>query len=447
MSWVTLISSMIASACLTLAVMSLVVWWKNRSAWAHLLFSVTALSTTAFAFCELWIMRSATPEELLLAVTWSHVPLFFLLVSITWFVRIYLDAGRTWLAWTITGLRALSLMAILLLGPGASAPFDQFVALLVLLFIADASVMAWRRGDRRKAMTVGGSAEFFLIASLSTAIAVVWGNVRVPIVFSVYYMGLVVTLGYELSRDLFRASQLVRELQVNNNQISDLCGRLMSAQETERTRIARELHDDVSQRIAGLSIKMSDINRRVQRRPADIDIVDALASLQQDTYALAEEIRHLSHDLHPSQLQHTGLAAALGAFCAECERRHAITVVCDASPDVDGDVDDLATALCLYRITQEALQNVAKHAGAHRAVVELTRETDGVHLTIIDDGIGFDLAASRGRNAGLGLVSIDERVRLLRGSVCIDTQPGHGTRLQIHIPRSARSIPAAALAG
>ena len=108
MSWVTVIWSMIASACLTLAAIYSLVWYRNRAAWAHLLFSVTAASTPAFAFCELWLMRAQTPAEFLAALRWAHVPLFFWLVSIIWFVRIYLGAGRRWLAWTITGLRALS---------------------------------------------------------------------------------------------------------------------------------------------------------------------------------------------------------------------------------------------------------------------------------------------------------------------------------------------------
>ena len=111
MSWVTVIWSMIASACLTLAVIYLLVWYRNRTAWAHLLFSVTAASTAAFAFCELWMMRAQTPGELLAAMRWAHVPLFFWLVSIIWFVRIYLGAGRLWLAWTISGLRAFCLLA------------------------------------------------------------------------------------------------------------------------------------------------------------------------------------------------------------------------------------------------------------------------------------------------------------------------------------------------
>jgi hypothetical protein len=103
MSWITVIWSMVASACLTLAVIYFVVWCRDRTAWALLLFSVTAASTTAYAFCELWVMRAQTPAEFMAAMRSGQLAGFFLFVSITWFVRIYLRAGRSWLVWTVTG--------------------------------------------------------------------------------------------------------------------------------------------------------------------------------------------------------------------------------------------------------------------------------------------------------------------------------------------------------
>ena len=196
MSWVTLIWSMVASACLTLAAIHCLVWYRNRTAWAHLLFSVTAFSTAAFAFCELFIMRAATTGELLAALMWAQLPLFFWLVSLVWFVRIHLGAGRPWLAWTITGMRLFYVMLTLVVGqlnyrevtslrhlqflgesvtvlggvPNPLMLFGQSAVLLILVFVADASVTTWRRGDRRKALMVGGSVEFFLLAALGTVL-------------------------------------------------------------------------------------------------------------------------------------------------------------------------------------------------------------------------------------------------------------------------------------
>jgi two-component system NarL family sensor kinase len=124
----------------------------------------------------------------------------------------------------------------------------------------------------------------------------------------------------------------------------------------------------------------------------------------------------------------------LRGCCAEFEKLHGIKVTYSAGTGTDRVEFD--TALCLFRIAQEALRNVAKHAEARQVNLTLTQTPDGVQLSIIDDGRGFDLAGARGAAAGLGLVSIDERARLLRGSVQIDTQPQGGTRLHVRIPYS-----------
>jgi PAS domain S-box-containing protein len=260
MSWVTVIWSMVASACLTLAVIYFLVWCTNRAAWAHLLFSVTAVSTTAYAFCELSVMRAQTPAELLAALRWAQLALFFLFVSLIWFVRIYLSAGRRWLAWTFTGMRACLLLltfgagiiaqyspapslrhiqflgeSVTVLG-GVSNPwallFGQVGVFLIVLFTVDASRTAWRRGDRRKALMVGGSVVFFIVAGLVTTSLVLWGNIQAPIVVSHCYLGLVAVMGFELSRDVLRASQLVHELQVSEAGLRESEARMSLAVET-----------------------------------------------------------------------------------------------------------------------------------------------------------------------------------------------------------------------
>ena len=191
---------------------------------------------------ELWIMRAQTAADFVASLRWAQLALFFMFVSITWFVRSYLNAGRPWLAWTITGLRTVYLMltfvaglnvnyltvssprhiqflgeSIAVLGgvPNPLMAFGQFGVLLILVFTVDASVTAWRRGDRRKAVTVGGSVDFFILAGLATVSVVIWGNVQAPIVISPCYLGLVLVMGYELSRDVLRASQLVHDLQAS----------------------------------------------------------------------------------------------------------------------------------------------------------------------------------------------------------------------------------------
>jgi signal transduction histidine kinase len=263
--------------------------------------------------------------------------------------------------------------------------------------------------------------------------AVLWRGLQAPIVYSPFYLGVVAAMGLELSRDAARASQLFRELQVSNAQNVDLFRRLIAAQETERSRIARDLHDDVSQRIAGISIQVSSLKKRLQRQSPDAEVADSVSSLQQMTFGLADEIRELSHDLHPGRLQQAGLVASLAEVCSAFEKLHRVAVTFNATAEIRP--IDAEAALCLYRVTQEALRNVAKHAEARRVTVALTSTTDRVYLSIGDNGKGFDLGALRGKAGGLGLVSIDERVRLLQGSVTIETAPRSGTLMQVQIPR------------
>ena len=232
------------------------------------------------------------------------------------------------------------------------------------------------------------------------------------------------------AEEALRASQ--DSLRRSNAQIQSLAGRLITAQEAERTRIARELHDDVNQQLAALSISLSGLKRRLPSEAAEAQ--QEVTRLQQQTIALSEEIRHLSHELHPGVLQHAGLVAALQGDCAEFGSQHGIDVTFHA----DAGLEDIPTdvALCLYRVAQEALHNMARHAGARQAEVALTRSDDILELRIADDGQGFDLAAAR-RHGGLGLISIDERVRLVQGGVQIVTEPRRGTELRVRVPLHA----------
>ena len=219
-------------------------------------------------------------------------------------------------------------------------------------------------------------------------------------------------------------------LRASYARIQDLAGKLITAQEAERSRIASDLHDDVNQQLAGLSIALSNVKRRLQNG-GDATVQDELTRLQQRTIDLADVIRNLSHDLHPGVLQHVGLAAALNGHCAEVGRQHPIDVTFSAVDGLDGIPQDIA--LCLYRVAQEALRNIAAHAGAHKAQITLRSIEEGLELVIADDGQGFNLAEARGFG-GLGLISLDERVRLIGGSLTINTEVERGTEVRVQVP-------------
>jgi two-component system sensor histidine kinase UhpB len=204
------------------------------------------------------------------------------------------------------------------------------------------------------------------------------------------------------------------------------------AQEVEWTRIARDLHDDTSQQLTGLSIALSALKRRVGATQRDNDLQDDLSSLQHRTIALANNVRHLSHRLHPAALKHAGLYAALPVHCAELGREHEMVVTLD----VDGEFESLdqLTSLCLYRVAQEALRNIVTHAGASHAEVQLPHRGHVVALTIDDDGSGFDpMQAGHGC---VGLISMHERVRLLGGSVSVVSEMHKGTRGSFRFPQT-----------
>jgi PAS domain S-box-containing protein len=223
-------------------------------------------------------------------------------------------------------------------------------------------------------------------------------------------------------------------LRASSEEIQSLAGGLIVAQEAERARIARDLHDDVSQELAGLSIALSNLKRQLGGLQTEVDVAGALTLLQQRTIALAENIRSLSHDLHPGVLKHAGLVAALNAHCAEFQRQHQVEVMFRA--DDFGSIGPEAD-LCLYRVAQEALRNIGTHAAARRATVQLARTRTGAELTIADDGNGFDLTQANRHRYGLGLLSIHERVRLAGGTVSIVTAPNQGTTVQVRIPVEA----------
>jgi signal transduction histidine kinase len=207
-----------------------------------------------------------------------------------------------------------------------------------------------------------------------------------------------------------------------------LAGRLIHAQEEERSRIGRELHDHISQTLGVLAIKIDQLRARGEITPA---IAGALDELRRDTTDITYDVHRLSHRLHSSTLDYLGLVPALQKLVAEFSERHdiAITFAHASLPAaLPSDV-----ALCLFRIAEEGLTNIAKHSQARSANVDVTGAPDGIRLKIEDAGTGFDMTTVGGR-AGLGFVSMQERLRVLHGTIQVDSVPTRGTRVQAWVP-------------
>jgi signal transduction histidine kinase len=203
---------------------------------------------------------------------------------------------------------------------------------------------------------------------------------------------------------------------------------MITAQEEDRARIARDLHDDISQRLHAAAIGV-DPALRAMATDQD-DATERLQAIQEQLDGVAEDARKISHELHPATLEILGLASAIEGLGEDFEAISGITTRVEAPESVQ-ELASTQVSLCLYRITQEALRNIAKHANAKNVDVELWAGADTIRLRIHDDGVGFD---QKGVPAGLGLASMRERARLLGGKLTVDSEPGAGTELTVELP-------------
>jgi two-component system sensor histidine kinase UhpB len=210
--------------------------------------------------------------------------------------------------------------------------------------------------------------------------------------------------------------------------IDDLAGRLIQVQEIERARIARELHDDVNQQLAALSMAIGGLKRKT---PPNSAVRKELESLQKRAIDLTDEVRNLCHGLHPGILQHVGLSAAIRGYCKETQQVHKLTFKVSAEADAEAIPSNVS--LCLYRILQEGIQNILRHAEATSVDVQLVGLDGGFELTVIDNGKGFDVS-SAAVSRGLGLISMDERMRMVHGRLILESHPQKGTTLRAWAP-------------
>ncbi len=209
-----------------------------------------------------------------------------------------------------------------------------------------------------------------------------------------------------------------------------LSAKLVSAQEEERQRIARELHDDVGQRLALLQIEIGTLAEKLS--PVVLkDVAARFDVITSQIDGLCEEIRTLSHNLHPAVLEHLGLIPALRQLAQDFEQRYSIRTrfsARDVRPGTAGEA-----GVTLYRIAQEALHNVAKHADAKSVDIALVGAAGDLYLSIRDVGRGFDPRAAR-KSSGLGLISMRQRAELIHGTFAIHSEPGVGTQIKVCVP-------------
>jgi len=229
------------------------------------------------------------------------------------------------------------------------------------------------------------------------------------------------------SEAVLQANQ--RELQQSRGDLRALAGQLLTAQETDRRRISRDLHDDINQHLAMLQMDL----RRMQKDPSNDPqpLRDGIRRVADDLAAISGDVRQMAYRFHPSILDDLGLVKAVARLVEEISERTGIPISF-VHKDPAGILPSEVT-ICIYRVIQECLSNI-RHAKASQVEVELIGESDGVSLSVRDNGVGFDSSQRAHRNGHLGLLSMKERVRLVRGTFNVESTPLKGTEIRVNIP-------------
>ena len=234
-------------------------------------------------------------------------------------------------------------------------------------------------------------------------------------------------------RVLVNSSDITHARQTEQT-LRDLGGRLITAQEEERSRVARELHDDLNQRMALLSVELEQMSQRLPVSQSTLRL--SINKVWERAQEISSEIHRVAYQLHPSKLDHLGLVAAVKSHCLELAAHHEIKIVFKekgCSGFIRKDV-----TLCLFRIVQESFRNVIKHSGAREASVTLVGTPDVIYLSVSDNGRGFKVEALESKS-GLGLISMRERLRLVGGVISINSN-SQGTKIEVSVPVSGLDI-------
>jgi signal transduction histidine kinase len=237
-------------------------------------------------------------------------------------------------------------------------------------------------------------------------------------------------------RILVNSSDITHARQAEET-LRDLGGRLITAQEEERSRVARELHDDLNQRMALLSVELEQLSQRMPASQSGLRL--SINNLWERAQEISSEIHRVAYQLHPSKLDHLGLVAAVKSHCLELAAHHEIKIAFrekGCSGLIPKDV-----TLCLFRIIQESFRNIIKHSGASEASVVLVGTPQAIHLSVSDTGRGFDVDSLVSKS-GLGLISMRERLRLVGGAISIHST-SQGTTIEVSVPLAGSDIPAA----
>ncbi|MGB9455066.1 MAG: sensor histidine kinase [Bryobacteraceae bacterium] len=400
------------------SLLKLQAWWlpasfacEERAHAGRTLFllSLGLMATGAFSLVQAWVYHW-------IGAAWTEAIEELCLIAALWLNR----RGEVERATQVICFSELAcgLVLISLFGVGFS---DEGLLLFPLILVTAAVLLDWRPYMVFASLVVVSVASTGFILAATGSKGTSYNRVTNVINILLITVVAVGLLARNLKKSVFQSQEAERRIKA-------LSGRLMNAQEEERARLARELHDDLSQQIAALSIAMGNLKQHIPQEQADARAQGD--RIHQKLVLVSETVRRISHELHPAILQYSGLPAALKSYCHEFEALTGMRVPLTIEGEFEGVPS--GAALCIYRITQEALRNVAKHAKVATAAVEL-RHSDGVlSLIVSDTGVGIEPGRAEAAD-GLGLVSIQERTRLVGGTVEIKSKPNQGTTITVRI--------------
>jgi signal transduction histidine kinase len=216
--------------------------------------------------------------------------------------------------------------------------------------------------------------------------------------------------------------------------LASITRQLIEAQERERNRIARELHDNTNQRLALLAVEIEQLKNDIPQQIADVRV--RVDEIHKQALDISMDVQTLSHELHSSKLEYLGLVVAMQGFCTEFADRHKLEVDFE-SEGIPGTLPE-EISLCLFRVMQEGLRNALKHSGVTFYEVKLHRSPTEIRLTVRDSGVGFHPELAR-KTPGLGLISMQVRVKLVNGTISITSTPQSGTEIYVRVPLAARA--------
>ena len=474
MSIVTIIWSMTASACLTLALIHLLIWSRQRSSLVNLLFSSAAISTAAIAALELMMMtRVETSHGAAILLRWGQIPVWIILISLCGFTRLYFRAGRMWLFWTILILRSLSLILNFVIGdnlnylhvtgvrhhrflgqtvsiptgvPNPAMIVGQASLILLIFFVVDAAWVAWKRGQRRQAVIVGGGIAFFLLASLVTTGLHFWFNFNLPIVLSLFYLGFLIAMGYELSIDVSEATRLSRELRASEKRI------MAAAQAATLGEISVALAHELNQPLSAILSNAQAAQRFLATDNFDLaEIREILTDIVSDNHRATDVIQKMrtllkKGVLNPQPLDANELIREVLHLLANELSARAITVhtnLANALPNIYGDrVQFQQVLINLFRNAADAMSENTD--ALHLLTLSSRMHGQTVQICVADNGPGISPGqeerifrpnhTTKPTGLGLGLSLSRTIAAAYGGQLVAENLPGGGANFCFNVP-------------